>query len=52
MIIVIIGVIAAIVIPRFISYREEALIAAENATISAVQTGIMIKSAEEQIAEE
>lgn len=49
MVIVIIGVIAAIVVPRFMSYREEALITAEKATISAVQRGIAVKSAEEQI---
>ncbi len=49
MVIVIIGILAAIVIPKFINMREEAERAAEEATIAAVQSGINIKSAADEI---
>lgn len=49
MVMVIIGILAAIIIPKFISFREEAEKAAEEATIGAVQSGIYIKTAAEEV---
>jgi len=49
MVIVIIGILAAIILPKFISFREEAEKAAEEATIGAVQAGIYIKTAAEEV---
>ena len=46
---VIIGILAAIVIPKFINFREEAEKAAEEAIIGAIQSGIYIKTAEEEV---
>lgn len=42
MVVVIIGILAAIAIPRFVSFRSEAQRAAEDGIIGAVQTGISL----------
>lgn len=48
MVITILGIIAVIAIPKFISFREDAQKAAEDATIGAVQSGITISNAAEE----
>lgn len=48
MVITITGIIAVIAIPKFISFRQEAEQAAEDATIGAVQSGITIYTAAEE----
>lgn len=50
MTIVIIGIMAAIAIPRFISLKSEAQASAEEATIAAVQSGINNSTAQDIIA--
>ena len=47
-VVTILGIIAIIAIPKFISFREEAERAAEDATIGAVQSGITISNAAEE----
>ena len=47
MVIVIIGIMAAIAIPRFISLKADAQQAAEEATIAAVQSGINNSTAQD-----
>ena len=49
MVIVIIGIMAAIAIPRFISLKADAQQAAEEATIAAVQSGINNSTAQDII---
>ena len=49
MVMIIIGILAAIILPRFINLREEAEKSAEDATIGAIQSGIYIKSAAEEL---
>jgi len=48
MVVVILGIIAIIAIPRLISLREDAQKAAEDATIGVVQSGISITNAVEE----
>ncbi|MFH0790992.1 MAG: prepilin-type N-terminal cleavage/methylation domain-containing protein [Candidatus Omnitrophota bacterium] len=48
-IVLIIGIIAVIAIPKMINYRDAAQKAAEEATISAVQTAVGISSAVEEM---
>ncbi len=48
MVVTILGIVAAIAIPRFISFREDAQKAAEDATIGAIQSGITISNAAEE----
>ncbi|OQX84954.1 MAG: hypothetical protein B6D55_08115 [Candidatus Omnitrophica bacterium 4484_70.2] len=49
MVMMIIGILAIIILPRFINLRGEAEKAAEEATIGAIQSGIYIKSAAEEL---
>lgn len=48
-VIVILGIIAIVAIPKFISFKKEAEQAAEDATIGAVQSGIYISIAAEEV---
>jgi prepilin-type N-terminal cleavage/methylation domain-containing protein len=48
MVVVILGIIMLIAVPKFINFRAEAEKAAEDATIGAVQAGIGISNAAEQ----
>jgi len=43
MVIVIIGLLAAVVVPQFTDIKDEAIAAAEQAVVSAVQSGINMK---------
>ena len=49
MVIVILGIIAAIAIPAFTGLSAQARATAEDATIAAVQKGISIYDAEQQV---
>jgi len=48
MVLVILGIIMVIAVPKFINFRADAEKAAEEATIGAVQAGITIYNAAEQ----
>jgi len=49
MVIVIIGILAAVIAPRIISFQEDAEVVAEDATVAAIQSGINIQTSLESV---
>jgi prepilin-type N-terminal cleavage/methylation domain-containing protein len=50
-VIVLLGILAAIAITRFVNFRKDAERTAEEATISAIQSGINIQCIKNQLSE-